>query len=96
VIDGNALVFCDVGFEHRVDCATVVAGGTVQSATMPNKSAPFHYCGQNECPPSLGSNSCVNNQLTVCAFGMVHTVDCTALGYAGCDNNAHDCMPTIM
>ena len=50
----------------------------------------------NECTPSLGSNSCKNNQLTVCAFGMVHTVDCTALGYAGCDNQGHDCVPITL
>jgi hypothetical protein len=92
-IDGNTLVTCDFGFEHRVDCNAAVPGGTVQHQTTMN--GPDDYCGLGTaCEPGAALATCTNGQLTMCVFGTVRSVDCTALGYTGCDSNAqHACKP---
>lgn len=90
-VDGNSIVGCTYGFEHRVDCGAAVPGGTVQ----PSATGTGLYCGLGTaCAPGASppGGGCNGNNLTVCAFGQVTTIDCTALGYTGCDGG-NRCKP---
>lgn len=94
-VDGNTIVYCTYGFEHAVDCATAVPGGTVQVGTT-SMQGTTSYCGlAAACQPAAGGETCSGTTLTLCVFGAVQTFDCTALGYTGCDTSAR-CKPSSL
>ncbi|MGZ6093728.1 MAG: hypothetical protein ACXWUG_16980 [Polyangiales bacterium] len=92
--DGAKLRACVNGNEATFDCATIGKGFTCQSGTIGGKSVAF--CGlAAECDPTVSSQpSCEGNDLVVCNAGRIEKVDCTALGFSGCNATAKVCSPS--
>jgi hypothetical protein len=79
--DGDALVTCEGGFEARQPCDRIVAG----LGCFVSTSNGLAYCGAgDDCDP-YGETSCTGGtDLEICAAGTPRTIDCGALGFAGC------------
>ncbi|WP_394845935.1 hypothetical protein LZC95_00545 [Pendulispora brunnea] len=78
----------------NVDCGGVGHGFTCQS--MPSGSYDWHFCGQGtECNPIYPPPAplCDGTSLVLCNAGKLERVDCTALGFTGCDATRGACMP---
>jgi hypothetical protein len=91
--DGPKLRACLNGGEALVDCNTVGKGFTCQTTTSA-------FCGlAAECtPPTNGSvkATCEGNTVVFCNAGRIEKVDCTSLGFTGCDPMFGLCVPNIL
>jgi hypothetical protein len=77
--DGDVVVRCESNLEVRHRCAHDVVGCHVLA------DDPDGYCGLgSDCDPLVDDGSCDGDALTFCAAGIRRTVDCAALGFAGC------------
>jgi hypothetical protein len=94
----GAMMDACVGGKHAtIDCSKVAPGFTCQ--TFSGQS----FCGLgSEClPGNLGPTAakCEGNMVVFCNAGRVERVDCTSLGFTGCEvaaNKGHyGCIPTI-
>jgi hypothetical protein len=81
-MDATAIYDCRGSFEHRVDCATAIAGTSPQKDPTSSRA----FCGvATDCLPWMASGQCSSaTTLSVCEFGAIRDLDCTALGFAGC------------
>jgi hypothetical protein len=81
-LDSSAVYDCRIGFEHRIECGAAISGTSPQ--TDPTSSRAF--CGlATDCLPWMTTPQCSSaTTLSVCRFGAMHDIDCTALGFAGC------------
>jgi hypothetical protein len=97
--EGPVLHACVGGQEQAITCPFVAEGFTCQSA-----GGQF-FCGlAGECVPDqqTGGNlaaRCEGNTVLFCNAGRIDRVDCTSLGFTGCDvdpNVGHyGCVPTL-
>jgi hypothetical protein len=101
---GNTLVACVNGRQHDLDCATMGEGFSCQM----NAGIPF--CGlAAECLPAhlqgaadrdvpqggLPEPSCDGTAIVFCNAGRLERIDCTTLGFTGCDLDAGiGCIPS--
>jgi hypothetical protein len=84
---GSQLTACVGGRTTTVDCATLGPGFTCQS------SGSASFCGlASECMPANNSShsssnptSCSGTVLTFCNAGRLEHIDCTSLGFTGCE-----------
>jgi hypothetical protein len=96
--EGETLVACVAGRTQRLDCTTVHPEFACQS------SEGYFFCGLgSECTPgdtATGPSStveqCEGTVVVVCNAGQVARVDCTELGFSGCDvDGACGCTPSL-
>jgi hypothetical protein len=82
--DSTALIECADDFEVRLECDRLIQGATCR--TVGNSV----FCGLGE---ECGGNSvfCGGTSLILCAFGVMRSIDCTALGFSGCVDTT--CVP---
>ena len=94
--EGDTLVACVAGRIHRRDCTTVNPDFSCQSY------GGEYFCGfASECipahrPPGAQGTPerCEGTEVIVCNAGRRDRVDCTELGFAGCDvENEYGCAP---
>jgi hypothetical protein len=87
--NGAKLRACVNGFEHELDCATLGTGFTCQTG------ASGSFCGlAAECEPGADA-TCEGNSVVVCNAGKIEKVDCTTLGFTGCNAMFGTCSPSI-
>ncbi len=92
--DGDVLTACVSGGEATRDCAALADGLTC--VTKGGES----FCGlADECLPTgdLATDShCDGDELFVCNLGRADAIDCTALGFDGCDATYGVCTPPFL
>src|SRR6266542_4329316 len=85
--DGDTLVDC-VGQESPRDCAQFgLRCFSVSDVTRDDPQQPVAVArcqAGNECDPITAPASCNGTVLTFCNNGLNRTIDCAALGFAGC------------
>jgi hypothetical protein len=86
--EGTTLVRCDGGHEQRVDCATVLDGGTCLPIGSGGATCNFGMA----CTPSGATATCNGNHASLCILGVTVDIDCNASGFTGCDLGS--CIPT--
>lgn len=88
--NGTSLRACVNSSETTLDCGTVATGFGCQSG------ASGTFCGlANECAPGGATKpTCEGTSLVVCNAGKTTKVDCTALGFTGCNATAGACTPS--
>jgi hypothetical protein len=74
-----------------VDCGKFGTGFSCQSGSN------TFFCGQaNACVPGSASKpTCEGTSLVVCNAGRIDKIDCTSLGFTGCNAAAGACVPSI-
>jgi hypothetical protein len=98
---GNTLEACLGGHSTSVDCATQGPGFSCQSL-----EGTF-FCGlAADCVPPTSSGSamppasCDGNVLTFCSAGRIEQLDCTTLGFTGCEIDTslarYGCVPGVV
>jgi hypothetical protein len=93
--DGSLRVECLLGNEILFDCSKIGLGCVpvvVSTQTAPPQQVQVARCqAGNECEPSSTPASCDGTKLTFCNNGLRATIDCAALGFAGCgaDQGGH-------
>jgi len=97
---GNTLTACVNGGATQIDCSKVGVGFTCQTmASQPTEPAQVMFCGlASECDPrpngsdvlDLGIQppTCDGTKLVVCNAGRLDSIDCTTLGFTGCNAGA--------
>jgi len=86
--DSTTLRLCVSGGEHLLDCSTVGQGFSCQTTST------AAFCGLgSECDPQGMDTSCDGNSVVVCNAGREDRIDCTALGFSGCDAQHGVCIP---
>ena len=95
--DPSALLACIADHEARYRCDTLGDGFTCQTA------GDTSFCGHDsECVPGDALQAdvaatpmlCEGSMLVLCNAGHIERIDCTELGFAGCDvTNAFGCTP---
>lgn len=88
--NGSTLRACVNLSETTLDCGTVATGFGCQSG------ASGTFCGlANECAPGGATKpTCEGTSLVVCNAGKTTKVDCTALGFTGCNAAVGVCTPS--
>lgn len=96
---GDVLLGCLGGFVAPLDCSEQGPGFSCQSL------GDAFFCGQAaECVPadnylSDQSATCDGNVLTFCSAGRLEHLDCTTLGFTGCEVNTklgnYGCTPSL-
>ena len=81
------MVRCDGGHEQRVDCTTVLDGGTC----LPIGSGGVSCDYASACTPSTATATCTGNTANLCVLGTTVNVDCVAAGFASCQLGS--CLP---
>jgi hypothetical protein len=97
--DGTHLRACVGGKEQVIDCA---AQGEGQGFSCQTVSGQF-FCGlAAECVPSESSSgtvTCDGSTVVICNAGRIQRVDCTALGFTGCEvdlaKGHYGCIPGL-
>jgi hypothetical protein len=95
--DGDALITCANGNEHRLACSSVAEGFSCH--TLNGTS----FCGlAAECVPAepgAGNGpdaTCEGNNVVFCNAGRIDRIDCTSLGFERCDaTNSYGCLPNF-
>jgi hypothetical protein len=87
--DGSVLVTCNDGQEARFDCGRIGLG------CYANADGNTFACAQgNQCQPRAFSATCAVNHLSYCNDGLNASIDCTSLGFSGCDpSDGGKCRP---
>jgi len=85
----STLRACINTFEAAVECGSVSKDFTCQT------KGGTSFCGlASECAPGAASKpTCEGNSLVVCNAGKIAKVDCTSLGFPGCDAAHGMCSP---
>ena len=78
--DGDVLMTCDFGEQHRKNCAGLLSGGRCISRAL--------ACGYDDACSSFEDPVCLGDAVRVCALGEVVEISCTELGFARCSNGA--------
>ena len=92
--DGALLRVCPGGREHSLDCSMVASGFSCQSV------GGAFFCGlASECDPEGASvQSCDGTTITLCHAGRIEQINCTELGFTGCQmvegKNSAVCVPS--
>ena len=84
--DGDSWAMCGASSPVRVSCATRLVGSACVDGACVLGS---------ECTPGkiLDGIACDGKSLRVCVAGRIEKVDCTALGFTGCDPFTRGCSP---
>lgn len=79
--DGDALVSCENGAEHRIDCAAANSGWSC------HKVGYAAFCGAaSECDPGDSDQpTCEGDTIRFCNAGKFVTASCTSLGFERCE-----------
>jgi hypothetical protein len=85
--EGTTLVRCDGGHEQRVDCPTVLDGGTCLPIGSGGATCNF----DTACTPSGATATCNGTTSSLCILGTTVNVDCAAAGFASCAEGS--CLP---
>jgi len=96
--DGDVLVTCVGGREHRLSCPGIAPGFSCHTRGADS------FCGlAAECTPAepgSGSGSrgtCSGTTLEFCNAGRTERIDCRSLGFERCDTTtAYGCLPTFL
>lgn len=93
--DGTKLTACVNEGEVSVDCGTFATGFTCQSKVGAARTGWFCGTGADCDPTEPGSKpTCEGNSLVVCNGGKSEKVDCTSLGFTGCNAKYGVCSPS--
>lgn len=90
--DEQKLRVCVRASETLIDCGTLGKGFTCQTGTNA-------FCGlAAECTPSAhgGQATCEGTTAVFCNAGRIEKVDCTTLGFTGCNTALGGCTPTFI
>jgi hypothetical protein len=89
--DGQRLRACVSGGEALVDCGTLGQGFTCQTGASA-------FCGRAaECAPSSAGEktTCEGTSVVLCNAGRIEKIDCTTLGFTGCNATFGVCSPGV-
>jgi hypothetical protein len=97
--EGDTLVSCVEARVHRRDCAAIGEGfscHTVDGATFCGLGADCVPGNQPGYPPQNAAPiTCNGSVLNFCNAGRLDQIDCTDLGFTGCDAGFSGCTPNF-
>ena len=95
---GDVLEGCVQGQTHNRDCSNIGPGWSCQTV------GDYHFCGlASECEPGNiepgtrgTAERCEGTEVVFCNAGRIERMDCTELGFSGCDvDTAYGCVPML-
>lgn len=97
---GTVLEACVAGGRATRDCSTLGAGFSCQNVDDVFFCGVAAECIPGDIPPgsSVEDETCEGNEVLFCNAGRLERVDCTALGFAGCDvtsDYSFGCVPNL-
>lgn len=92
----STLRYCIGGRTAEVTCDDIATGSTCQTLS-PGDPPSEYFCGVDDaCSPAEAGRegTCEGDKLVFCAAGKREEIDCTTLGFTGCDGEAGLCTRT--